>query len=198
MPAWDFRERHERTAAATPTAAYDAFRDLRIDEMPLSRVLFAIRSAPSRLTGGTRLPTGSHAPLLDLMLDAGFTLLSDLPGEEIVVGLVATVSRGGAPGGVDRWDAAAAPSRAGSFAAYAQPGAVKMAMSFRFDAEATSGVVPAGVVRTKVVTETRVLATDAGARRHFRAYWLGIRLFSGLIRREWLAAVARRAATGTT
>ena len=40
-------------------------------------------------------------------------------------------------------------------------------------------------------TETRVLAADRRARRLFRAYWLVIRPFSGLIRRRWLRAAAR-------
>jgi hypothetical protein len=39
-------------------------------------------------------------------------------------------------------------------------------------------------------TETRV----AGGGLRFRAYWLVVRPFSGLIRRRWLIAAARRAA----
>jgi hypothetical protein len=40
-------------------------------------------------------------------------------------------------------------------------------------------------------TETRVQAMDDDARRAFRRYWFLVRPFSGLIRRRWLAAVAR-------
>jgi hypothetical protein len=42
-------------------------------------------------------------------------------------------------------------------------------------------------------TTTRVRLTDARSRRAFRRYWLVVRPFSGLIRRRWLAAIARRA-----
>jgi hypothetical protein len=42
-------------------------------------------------------------------------------------------------------------------------------------------------------TETRVWLTTPAARRHFTAYWLVIRPWSGLIRREWLRAIRRRA-----
>lgn len=35
--------------------------------------------------------------------------------------------------------------------------------------------------------------TDARSRRRFRAYWLVVRPFSGLVRRSWLAAARRRA-----
>jgi hypothetical protein len=38
-----------------------------------------------------------------------------------------------------------------------------------------------------------VQLTDDHSRRVFGRYWLLIRPFSGLIRREWLAAIARRA-----
>jgi hypothetical protein len=56
----------------------------------------------------------------------------------------------------------------------------KMALDFRSEAGQLS-------------TETRVWLTDAQARRRFRAYWLVVRPFSGLVRRSWLRAAKRRA-----
>lgn len=47
--------------------------------------------------------------------------------------------------------------------------------------------------RSRVITETRVAADDERSRRQFRFYWLAIRPFSGLIRRRYLAAIARSA-----
>jgi hypothetical protein len=44
-----------------------------------------------------------------------------------------------------------------------------------------------------LTTETRILAVDDVARRSFRRYWLVVGPFSALIRRRWLAAIARRA-----
>jgi hypothetical protein len=44
-----------------------------------------------------------------------------------------------------------------------------------------------------LATETRVAALDDAARRSFARYWRLIRPFSGLIRRRWLLAGARRA-----
>ena len=46
---------------------------------------------------------------------------------------------------------------------------------------------------TRLTTETRVTATDPRTRARFRLYWTVIRLGSGLIRRDMLRAVARRA-----
>jgi len=60
------------------------------------------------------------------------------------------------------------------------PSHVRMAINWRLEG-------------TTLSTETRVLATDAAARRKFRLYWLVIRPFSGLIRRVWLRAIKRRA-----
>jgi hypothetical protein len=42
-------------------------------------------------------------------------------------------------------------------------------------------------------TETTVEPSDAYARRRFLRYWRVIRPFSGLVRRSWLRAAARRA-----
>jgi hypothetical protein len=51
----------------------------------------------------------------------------------------------------------------------------------------------AGVGTTTLSTDTRVLATGPRAKRAFRAYWLAVGWGSGLVRRELLRAVARRA-----
>ncbi len=60
------------------------------------------------------------------------------------------------------------------------PGRAKMAVNFW----ASAG---------ELTTETRARLTDQPSRRAFSRYWLLIRPFSGLIRRQWLAAIARRA-----
>jgi hypothetical protein len=47
--------------------------------------------------------------------------------------------------------------------------------------------------RTMLETSTRCQPTDAAVRRRFGAYWRLIRPFSGLVRRDMLGAIARRA-----
>jgi hypothetical protein len=66
-----------------------------------------------------------------------------------------------------------------------RPGTVRIVADFRAEER------PAGCLLS---TETRVAAVDERARRAFRRYWLVIGPFSKLIRRRWLAAIARRAA----
>jgi hypothetical protein len=59
-------------------------------------------------------------------------------------------------------------------------GQVQVVTDFRADGET-------------LTTETRILAVDEVARRSFRRYWHVVGPFSALIRRRWLAAIAKRA-----
>ena len=65
----------------------------------------------------------------------------------------------------------------------AGPGQVRIVFDLTAVAAANGG--------STLATETRVAAMDAKARRAFRAYWLAVGPFSGLIRRRWLAAAER-------
>ena len=65
----------------------------------------------------------------------------------------------------------------------AGPGQVRIVFDLTATAAAGGG--------STLATETRVAAMDAKARRAFRAYWLAVGPFSGLIRRRWLAAAER-------
>ena len=68
------------------------------------------------------------------------------------------------------------------------PGTIKAAVDFRAEPTATG---------SRLSTETRVLASDARARRAFRLYWLVVGPFSALIRRRWLAAAMASAKRST-
>ncbi|OLC35432.1 MAG: hypothetical protein AUH81_10350 [Candidatus Rokubacteria bacterium 13_1_40CM_4_69_5] len=70
----------------------------------------------------------------------------------------------------------------------APPGTAKAAWNFAVGRRSDGA--------TELRTETRVLCADVATRRRFRAYWTLIGPFSGLIRREMLAAV-RSAAEST-
>jgi len=71
-----------------------------------------------------------------------------------------------------------------NFAAFAEPGWAKGAVNFRVVREGD---------HTLLSTETRVLATDAAARRSFRHYWRLIYPGSAAIRLAWLRAIRRSA-----
>lgn len=82
------------------------------------------------------------------------------------------------------WSPKGGTRRVEDFVGFAEPGYAKMAVDLR--------ALPDGD-GSRLETETRVYLTDASARRRFRAYWLVVRPFSGLVRRSWLRAAKRRA-----
>lgn len=85
---------------------------------------------------------------------AGWVVLADRPGEELVMGAVARPWQPHAP--VRRIAAA-------DFAAFHEPGYVKIVWMVRADAITESTAM--------VRHETRALATDAEARSRYRQYW---------------------------
>jgi hypothetical protein len=118
-----------------------------------------------KLRGLRAAPRG---PLWDALLAQGFQQLGD-----------DTLVLVGKP-----WTARGSLREVEDFVGFAEPGYAKMAMDLR--------AVPDGDA-VRIETETRIYLTDASARRRFRAYWLIIRPFSGLVRRGWLRAAKRRA-----
>jgi hypothetical protein len=71
------------------------------------------------------------------------------------------------------------------FADYREQGVVKMGYSF--------SVEDAGGGWSTISTETRVLATDDATRRGMGRYWRLIVPGSGLLRRQWLEGIKKRA-----
>jgi hypothetical protein len=176
LPRYDFNEAHARVVAAPPDRVFEAVKAVTLEEMPLVRLLFALRSLPARLAGGRGLPRAKGTPLFTRMVDLGYTVLAEDPGREVVAGVVAQMwKRGGQ---------AASIADGGEFVAFDRVGYVKVAMNFLL-VEEDGG--------TRIETETRVLATDANSRKGFARYWRLIRPGSGAIRRALLRAIARRA-----
>ena len=174
LPRYDFNEVHSTSVRASPEATLAAARALTPREVPLTVALMALRSIPALLT--RRHPgMGLGRPVLEQFTRAGFATLSERP-DELVVGGVGRFWR---PEGAIR------PVSPEEFATFGEPGFVKAAFNFRTAPE------PGG--RCRLTTETRIAATDDGARRDFGRYWRVISAGSGLIRREWLRAIRRRA-----
>jgi hypothetical protein len=171
MPRWDERERHERFVHASPEQVDGALRDLRGSDLPLTRLLMGIRT----LLAPGAAPTAE--PLLKTIQQLGFVVLAEQPLEEMVLGVAGRFWRPRADG-IDPLDGPEA------FHAYARPGSVKATWNFHLAPEDGG---------TRVVTETRISAIDANARRKFGLYWRIVMPGSALIRRELLRALATRA-----
>ena len=180
LPVYRHRERHERSIAASPAAVWRAMLEVTAAELPLSRLLMDIRSVPQSLARkGPGLLSDSSRPLVEAFLRGGFRELRNEPARLLVAGAAIQ------PWRVVRGKVADVRDLDG-FRAFEQPGFVLAAISFELE--------PAGG-GTRLATETRVQPTDPSAARAFLPYWLVIRAGSGLIRRELLRAVARRASS---
>ncbi len=177
MPTYDAAEVHELDIAAPPPLVYRELLALTPREIRAFRPLMAVRAIPSILRGRSYGIDPSR-PVLEQFLDLGFARLAEEPGREVVVGAVGRF-----------WSLAGNRPRTDvrnldEFTRFAQPGFAKAAMNFR--------VEPSGY-GSRVVTETRIVGTDAAATRSFRRYWRLIRPGSGAIRRSWLKGLRRRA-----
>ena len=161
---YDVRERHAIVIAADAATVDACTRNLDLRGSRIARLLFRLRGMRGDALG------------LDGLRRMGFSVLADVPGEELVLGLI---GRFWTPsGGLCRFDAP-------DFVAFDEPGWAKAAWNF--------GLTPTPDGRVRLTTETRVRCTDAASRRRFRAYWLVVRPFSGLIRRIVLREIRRQA-----
>ncbi|MFI1761462.1 hypothetical protein ACH41H_05260 [Streptomyces sp. NPDC020800] len=165
LPRWDHRERHTIAVRAPGERVLRAVDETRWRDVPLFHVLMVAGSL------GTRRDKAGE-PFLASMTSGGFTELHRDDSQLVIGAVVATEEPKG--------PARLAEPVADAFAAFDRPGHYKVAFDFR-------------VGEGRLTTETRVLSTDEAARRRFARYWMLIRLPSGLIRREWLHGIRRRA-----
>ena len=161
--SYDVRENHSIDINAPPEAIYRTLLTLNLSRSVIIRVLFLLRGMPaSCLT-------------LEGLFDLGFVVLAENRPREFLLGLIGKfwLPRGE----LLRFEA-------DSFTAFHKQGYAKAALNLSFE-EASSRT-------TRVSTETRVFCTDEQSRRRFRLYWLLVRPFSGLIRKEILRTLKRQ------
>jgi hypothetical protein len=151
MPAYEIVERHHIRVDAPADVTFAAAREMDLQGSAVARTIIRARELILRATpDNRRRPRGLLAEVQSL----GWGVLAEVPGREVVVGAVTRP-----------WEAnvtfrAIAADR---FAAFDEPGYVKIAWTLRSE--------PIGASASMFRTETRAIATDAGARRTFRRYW---------------------------
>ena len=175
LGSYEFSEHHEIVVDADEGAVYGALMEIDMRDSPFIAPLLWIRTLPARLLG--RRPDDAGSDLTMKAFSAGFQELRRDPPRLWVLGSVGRFWQ--ADGGIIRMDPDA-------FASFTEPGVAKLVMGF--------WTLPHGDRQTLLITETRVACTDADARRRFWRYWVLIRPFSGLIRREMLRLAKRGAA----
>jgi hypothetical protein len=173
VPSYQFGEHHEILVAATPERVLLAAQAVTAGEIRLFRLLTWLRSPRWPGSGHESiLNPGAEKPILDVALRSGFVLLREEKDRELVFGAVVCCGRREPPRSAEEFDALS-----GSLA--------RAVMNFY--------VEDAGGGRSRLVTQTRVAATDARAERVFARYWRVIYPGSALIRRMWLRAIKARA-----
>lgn len=156
IPAPEIEERHAVRVAARAPAVFTAACNVDVGESALVRGIFRTREL---VLGGEPEPDGAEAPrgLVAQVTSIGWGVLAEIPGEEIVFGAV-----------TQPWVAHPVfrPLPPAEFAAFDEPGYVKIAWTLR--ADAIDG-------RTSMArTVTRAATTDARSRRLFRRYWSAV------------------------
>ena len=181
LSRYDFHEVHSTRVGAPPAVAWQAVRAVTPAEVRLLLPLMFVRVLPGLLLTRRAPSVRLRAPVLDSFLAAGFAVLAERPGEELVVGGAGRFwSLRGADG------VAPLGSRA-DFDAFSRPASARTAMNF---------VVAAEGEGSRVTTETRIAGTDAEGTRAFARYWRAIAVGSAVIRVSWLNAIRRRAERG--
>lgn len=160
FPKFDFSEKHSRLLHCTPLEAYNALRTVNFSDSIWIRFLFWLRG----------LKSGDFQHLQER-----FSVLSDEPGQEIVLGIIARPWK--------RDGDIFYPSSA-DFESFNQPDYIKAAWNFTFEQLNEN--------ETLVSTETRILCTDAKSKQKFRLYWFFIHPFSGFVRIEMLKLLQKK------
>ena len=178
VPDFDMRASYGTPVIASPERVYTSIWTADFDHWGLMRTLVMLRGLPGFLVAPretwrrVRARGGRRQVRLHDVLGSGFALLGERPGEELVLG---TVGRFWLARGELR------PVSPEGFREAGAPGTARAAWNF--------SVRPGAGGRAVLTTETRVLCADQATRRQFRIYWAVIGPFSGLIRREMLAAI---------
>jgi hypothetical protein len=171
LPEYQFFERHSARIRARPELVMQAVRQSTFGDMKSLVTLLKIRGAALRTHD-----TGSFLQdqrVLDAFSASGY--LSGSSEHEIAMFGVWNVRANRRP----------EVHTLQEFADYREQGAVKMAFDFT--------VQEAGEGWSTISTETRVLALDDFTRRGMGRYWRLIVPGSGLLRRQWLDGIRKRA-----
>lgn len=171
MPLYDIVERHHVRVAAPAEVTLGVARDMNVFDSPVVR---AILKGRELMLGSSPRPEGVALPpgLVPAALRLGWGVLSDAAGREIVLG---AVTRPWEPDPVFR------DLLPRDFAAFAEPGYVKIVWTLRADPREDGTCV--------FRTETRAVATDVDARAKFRRYWALVSPGVSVIRRMMLEPV---------
>jgi hypothetical protein len=171
LPNHDFSAAYEISINAPASVVSECLLHLDFNELWLVRLLLTLRT-------GERLPRNRKASDLRQRLQGtGFVILTDVPDEEIVIGVAGRFWR---PDGGRCMELTAK-----DFAEFSRSGIAKAAWNFKLWCESPRSTV--------LSTETRIKCFGQGALWKFRIYWTFVGPFSGLMRKAILKRVKTEA-----
>jgi hypothetical protein len=170
IPAPDMRLAQEIIVHAPAALVFDVAKRFQMDSIAAVRAIFWLRA---RLLGARY--EQMHKGLVEAMLGMGWVMLADTPDRELVMGSVTQPWVG---------EVHFRAIDAGSWAAFAEPGFVKIAWTLESE--------PIGPELTRFRTETRAQATDESAQEKFRAYRRKFGI--GMLMIRWLTLPAMKKA----
>jgi hypothetical protein len=173
-PNPDAVETHSINIEASRGVVYQTLWSADLGGSLIIKTLLALRSLPEIVLHQRRSSKRGRGITLQTLIDAGFGMLTEEPGREIVLGVTGRFWR---PTGN------LSPFNREDFDRPVPAGFARGVWNFSLKEE--------GPGHTILSTETRVVCGDDASRRKFRIYWFFVRPFSALIRRVMLRAVKR-------
>jgi hypothetical protein len=164
LPQFDFSEKHNTIIAGTPEKIFALVDELDLSKSLIIKILFRLRGLKTKIS------------LKDGLLRQKFIALEEIKNRELIMGLIGQFWKPN--GNLKKMNAT-------EFLSFSEPGFLKATWNFELTAQADG--------KTMLETETRIRCLDEKAYKNFARYWFFIRPFSGLIRKEILRAVRRKA-----
>lgn len=180
LPFGAFRDVIAVRSRASSSQLMHALDEVTLDEMPLARLLGAIRYLPAlfgpreRARRATMRP---HVPFLPALVNDMGSIVLERTAGEVILGTVGKLHQ-------LRDQAFVTLKVAGDFTSFDAPDHEKLAISVQ--------VIPVEGA-TLLVLDHRTQPTDVEAEKRFRRYWRAIRPGGAFVSRQLLKAVARRA-----
>lgn len=163
LPKYDFVETHDIEIRASKETVFGLMDKVDLCESPIIRALFFLRGLPN-----------AKLRLSDLK-KSKFEILGIEQNKELLLGLA---GKFWTPRGEMQ------EVNAGNFREFEKQGFAKAVWNFSVDENGSE---------TRLTTETRIRCLDDASRQNFGFYWTFIKPFSGLIRREMLKLVKKKA-----
>ena len=181
LAEFDFSEIRTIEVDASAEEVYAATKALTGNDISgIAGKVSPINGLPEKLRDAEdQIKEAMDLPLLDILFEKAVVRLVDLPGQEIVFGIVGEFWEDGS----GHWPDIESPEE---YQAFDDPSFGKVAVNLMIQPGRESESV-------LLSSELRTSVPDASKREQFSQYWPVVSVGSGFVRQQWLKAIKRRA-----